>query len=305
MFMNELRRGKIHSKRLVVVASKRAKRPTSKVWKGSKCFFCPGNEKLTPPEIYRVEENGRWIIRVFPNKFPAFSPKYKKAYGVHWVIVESPDHDQRLYELSKPHLVKVVETYIEMLRRAMKVKGITCALLFKNEGKEAGMSSTHLHSQLIATKVMFPTLKDELEESKAYFKKHKRCIHCDYIKKERRSPRFVYENEHFIAITPYASMFPYTVVILPKEHLPDFTKLDEEQIFDFADILKNVLTAVHTLGYGYNFYIHSSGKPYHHFHLELRPRPNIYAGFELGSGIVINSTPPEQAAEYLRSKIHK
>jgi len=302
--MNELRRGKIHSRRWVVVAPKRAKRPSSKVWKGSKCFFCPGNEKLTPPEIYRAEENGRWITRVFPNKFPAFSPKYKKAYGVHWVIVESPNHEQRLYELSKPHLVKVVETYIEAMKRAMKVKGIKCALLFKNEGKEAGMSSTHLHSQIIATHVMFPYLEDELNEIKAYYKRYRRCVHCDYIKKERKSPRFVYENENFIATTPYASMYPYSIMILPKKHMSDFTKMGEDQIFDFADILKKILTAIHTLGYGYNFYLHTSNKPYHHFHLEIRPRPNIYAGFELGSGIVINSMPPEQAAKYLRNKIH-
>jgi UDPglucose--hexose-1-phosphate uridylyltransferase len=201
------------------------------------------------------------------------------------------------------HLVKVIETYIALIKKALKIKGIKCVLLFKNEGKAAGMSSTHLHSQLIATRVMFPHLEQELEESKQYYKKHKRCIYCDYIKEERKSKRFVYENDHFIAITPYASMFPYSVMILPTTHIADFTKMDEDQIFDFAEILKKVLTAIHGLGYGYNFYLHMSKKPYHHFHLEIRPRPNIYAGFELGSGIVINTVSPEQAAKYLRRKI--
>jgi len=303
MFMNELRQGKIHSNRWVVIAPKRAKRPTSHVWKGKKCFFCPGNEKMTPPEICRVEESGKWIIRCFPNKFPAFSVKYPKAYGVHWVIVESPNHNQRFYELGMHHMVKVIEVYVNMIKKALKVKGVTCALLFKNEGKEAGMSSTHLHSQLIATKQMFPHLEQELEESEAYFKKHKRCIHCDYIKEERRSKRFIYENDHFIAIAPYVSMFPYSVLILPTKHMADFTAMDEDQILDFADILKKVQTAIHTLGYGYNFYLHTSREPYHHFHLEIRPRPTIYAGFELGSGIVINTMPPEDAAKYLRGKI--
>lgn len=303
--MNELRQSLIHSNRWVVIAPKRARRPTSSVEKGEKCFFCPGNEKLTPPEIYRVGDKKKWLIRVFPNKFPAFSPRYPKAYGLHWIIVETPDHEKRLYQLSKDHIVKVVQTYVKMLDRALKTKGIKAALLFKNEGKGAGMSSDHLHSQLIATHKTFPYLEDELEESAAYWKKHKRCIHCDYIKKEKRTERFIYENDSFIALAPYASVYPYTVLILPKKHSPDFTKMSNGEVFDFADVLKKVLTVVHSLRYGYNFYIHTSDKPHHHFHLEIRPRPNIYAGFELGSGIIINTMPPEEAAKYLRSKIKK
>ena len=303
MFMNELRQGKLHSKRWVVIAPKRAKRPTTHVPKGKKCFFCPGNEKLTPKELYRVEENGKWMVRGFPNKFPAFSPKFPKAYGVHWVIVETPNHHQRFFELSRHHMLEVVQTYVEMMKRALKIRGIKCVLLFKNEGRAAGMSSTHLHSQLIGTQKMFPFLEEELGECKEHYKKHKNCIHCAYIKAERKTARFVCENESFIALTPYASMYPYTVMILPKRHEPDFTKMVEEEIMDFADMLKKVSTAIHTLGYGYNFYIHTSKEPYHHFHLEIRPRPTVYAGFELGSGIIINTMPPEEAAKYLRSKI--
>jgi UDPglucose--hexose-1-phosphate uridylyltransferase len=305
MFMNEVRRDKIHSGRYIVISPKRAKRPTTAVWEKRQCFFCPGNEKMTPPEICRVKEKNEWIIRVFPNKFPAFSTKYPDAYGVHWVVVETPNHEERFYQLNKKHIIQVIETYIEMMKRASKIKGISSMLLFKNEGKEAGMSSTHLHSQFIATKKMFPNLESELKTCREYHDKNKRCIYCDLIKKERKSERFVYENNHFIASTPYASLYPYSVIIFPKKHMSDFTKMDNDQISDFAEMLKKMLTAIHMLGHGYNFYIHTSKKKYHHFHLEIRPRPNIYAGFELGAGIVINTMPPEEAAKYLRKAVHK
>ena len=37
-----------------------------------------------------------------------------------------------------------------------------------------------------------------------------------------------------------------------------------------------------------------------HWHLSISPRLTIAAGFEMGTGIYINVTPPEVAAEYLR-----
>jgi len=41
-----------------------------------------------------------------------------------------------------------------------------------------------------------------------------------------------------------------------------------------------------------------------HWHLEIMPRLTRVAGFEWGSGFYINTTPPEDAAKYLRdSKI--
>jgi UDPglucose--hexose-1-phosphate uridylyltransferase len=304
MFMNELRQGKFDYKRWVVIAPKRAKRP-HKSLKAKICFFCPGNEKLTPPEIFRVSENGNWIVRVFPNKYPAFSIKYPKAYGVHWVIVDTPNHIQRFSNLSKEHMHLLVHAYIKAIKMASAVKGIRNVLLFKNEGKEAGMSSDHMHSQLIGTKQMFPKLEEELNTCKHYLEKHGTCIFCDLIKDERNGKRFVYENEDFIAFCPYASVFPYNVMIFPARHKPDFTKMSDKEVDSFTDILKKIIVAISTLGYGYNFYIHTSNKPYHHFHLEIRPRPNIHAGFELGSGMIINTMPPEEAAKYLRKKIKK
>ena len=73
--MNELRKDYILD-RWVIIAKDRGQRPDQFAKKhidekrsDSVCFFCPGSESSTPAEITRVEERGKWIIRVFPNKF--------------------------------------------------------------------------------------------------------------------------------------------------------------------------------------------------------------------------------------------
>ncbi len=73
--MNEIRKDYILD-RYVIIATDRAKRPAQFIKKKQNtkkgtCFFCPGNENLTPPEIDRIEKNNKWLVRCFPNKFAA------------------------------------------------------------------------------------------------------------------------------------------------------------------------------------------------------------------------------------------
>jgi len=300
---HHLRKGKHTHKRWVVISPKRSKRPQA-IKKQQACAFCPGNEHMTPPEVYRTEENGKWVVRVFPNKFPAFSTKYPKAYGLQYVIVDSPEHSIEFFKLSKDHIARVLETYILMMKKMLATKGIRNVLVFKNEGRPAGMVVDHNHSQMIGTKKTFPYFEEELETCRKYYNRTKRCMFCELIKKERKmNERFVYENDAFIAIAPHAPLHPHSLMILPKRHEPNFTDISIKEMDDFADALKKVLTALSGVVSAYNFYIRTSNKKYHHFYLEIRPRPNVYAGFELGSGLIINAVAPEDSAKYLRSKI--
>jgi len=59
----------------------------------------------------------------------------------------------------------------------------------------------------------------------------------------------------------------------------------------------------------YQYFLHSA--PAHlqhrecqasfHWHLEICPRTSVPNGFELGSGLAINTTSPEKAAQQIRS----
>ena len=117
----------------VIIATERAKRPheftslSSAADQASRsCVFCRGNESQTPPEVWRLEGNGQWRIRVVGNKFPALSSKatatryetppfYRSmdGFGYHEVIVETPEHDQTLASMQEDELVDVLLTYRE------------------------------------------------------------------------------------------------------------------------------------------------------------------------------------------------
>jgi UDPglucose--hexose-1-phosphate uridylyltransferase len=130
------------------------------------------------------------------------------------------------------------------------------------------------------------------------------------IKQERDlKQRVVAESGNFICLAPFVSRSPFELWLLPKEHHHDFNSAEPDQLDEIAVLLKQVLGKLTGIlkSPPYNFLIHSSpldadgNQEYYHWHLELMPRLTRVAGFEWGSGFYINPTPPELAAELLRS----
>ena len=321
--MNELRREYIFN-RWVILAKERGKRP-HEFKKGPKkkrtkaeCFFCPGNEDLTPLEISRIEENGKWIIRCFPNKFAAttnIDHKFERnfftrvsAYGKHEVIVETPEHKKALGDLSVEHIAKLIDMYAERIVANKKDPKIKYVLVFKNHGAEAGTSLEHSHSQVISLAKIPTTVQEELDADKKYRAEKNRCIFCDIWKKEMKSERRILEDEHLAAFSPFASRFSFEAWIVPKRHVTSLEFLDWEERLSLARAMKQLIGGLNSsLNYPpYNFYFHITPRNRDlHFHMELCPRVSKWAGFELGSGFVINTIPPEVAAEHYREILTK
>jgi UDPglucose--hexose-1-phosphate uridylyltransferase len=131
--MPELRQN-YFTKEWVIIATERAKRPedlaTHRPTKApathvENCPFCPGNENKTPPEVLRIpaEGNGAWQVRVIGNKFAALSPDIKPTrvihrsrrsmggFGIHDVIVESPNHAHATCLMADSHVADVLRAY--------------------------------------------------------------------------------------------------------------------------------------------------------------------------------------------------
>ncbi|MBI3321261.1 MAG: galactose-1-phosphate uridylyltransferase [Candidatus Omnitrophica bacterium] len=293
---------------------------------GGKCPFCYGNEAMTPPEIYVVRPPGSapngpgWRLRVVSNKFPALKIEGDlnrrgmgvfdlcNGIGAHEVIIETPDHQRQMADLSQEELVEVVKAY---QARSLDLRGdrrLKYTLIFKNFGLSAGASLEHTHSQLIALPIVPKRVYEELKGSERCFEFRDRCPYCDMLRQElQEDERIVCDNRSFVAICPFMSSFPFEVWILPKEHRADFAQIPPEAIADFARILKETLLRVRTTlsDPSYNFIIHTAPiEPYereeYHWHLELIPKLTKIAGFEWGTGFYINPTSPELAAKVLR-----
>ncbi len=321
--MNELRKDYLVD-RWVIIAQERAKRPHDfKVApppdNNGNCFFCPGKEHMTPPEIYKIEKDSKWIIRVIPNKFPAVSPNgvseiktdngfytYASAYGRHEIVIETDEHGKELEDLSVEHIQKILETFVFRINELMGDSQIDYVSVFKNKGKNAGASIAHSHSQIIAYNNVPSAIKNELESSYKYYVLNKKCAFCDIISREKNSHRRVLETEHTVAFTPYASRFPFEVWLFPKRHVAGIGYLKGKELAFLSDSLKKILTKLKEIGdVPYNILFHSvtDESTNFHFHIEILPRLTVWAGFELETGTIINPVPPEDAAKFYRGEM--
>jgi len=340
--MSELRHNPV-TRRWVIVAEERALRPQDLIVPepeatipAASCPFCPGNERKTPPEIWCWRDNATppnspgWTVRVIPNKYPALRVEGELArrgvglydrmagIGAHEVIIESPDHDAETATLPVDHLEKVLRAYQERLRDLMRDQRLKYILIFKNHGATAGASLAHSHTQLIATSVTPSEVSMEFQSCLEYHQVKERCLYCDILAQELEDgSRIVREDAHFVTHTPYASRFPFEMVLMPRRHAHSFAEASPELLRHLAIHLGDVLRRLKRVlrNPPYNFVLHTSPntgvtpKRSHywetiqydyHWHLEILPRVTRIAGFEWGTGFYINPTPPEIAAAHLR-----
>lgn len=328
--MSELRYNRI-TREWVILATERAKRPEDFVKKKMEkkeipaykpdCPFCLGNENQTPPETFRIGEEKNWKIRVAPNKFPALSPKEElvckkdsiyptvSGYGIHEVIVEHPNHNAFIALMTDAEVENIVQTYHDRYLWIQKQKGIEAIIIFKNHGATAGTSLEHQHSQIIATPIIPPQLRDRLEGVREFYKSKGCCIFCYVLEAEhKQEKRIVLETSHFVSLVPYAALSPFHLWIFPRRHMSSFGEINQEEIKDLARHLKGVVGKLyHGLDnpdFNYTIRsipIHDKDTQSFHWYISVIPRVSQMAGFELGSGIFINIALPEKSAEFLRN----
>jgi len=327
--MPEIRQN-IATKEWVVISTERAKRPEDfksvkekKVLPeySEKCPFCPGNEHMTPYENFVVkDEFGKWKIRVIPNKYPAVVPEGTVEYSMEGikrkvsgvgsaeVMIESNKHNMIIPFMSEKDLEQVISVYKERYIAAEKDKRIKMVIIFKNYGEQAGASIEHPHSQLIAIPVVPFHIRYRIEEAMRYYDETGECVFCKMLREELRyQERIVVETGHFVSFIPYAALAPFHMWILPRRHMESFSEINDAEITDLA---KNLKLTISKLYYGldnpdYNFVIRSvpvneKGREYYHWYITIMPRLIKTAGFEIGTGMSINTSLPENDAKFLR-----
>lgn len=322
--MNELRKDSILN-RWVIISKDRAKRPDhfrtapAGTTDPSKCFFCPGHESDTPEEIERWPNEGHWKIRVFPNKFKATSKETNgllsetssntimgECYGDHEILVETPDHQKSLKDIPLDQITQVLRILASREKEHYKRKHIEYVSIFKNSGKDAGASLPHSHIQLISYNLVPIIIRRKLDAIYQNHHKHGICPYCTLLHTESKTERSVTTDGRFVSFTPFASRFPFELTIIPKNHINSLSALSDSDLSDLAQTLQTVLIRLSGLGdIPYNILFFSYPKDDHfHFHIEICPRLAKWAGFELGTGTIINSMPPEDAAKFYRGENH-
>jgi len=327
--MPELRKDPI-TERWVIISPERAKRPedfaVSKTErKEGVCPFCCGNESMTPEEVFAIREGTEanskgWKTRVVPNKFAALAEgprpgletngiyKNMAGHGTHEVIIETPKHSVTLADLSIDEISDFLKTCVARFDAMKKLGSVKYAMLFRNNGRSAGASREHPHSQIIGLPIIPKALSEEIAPAKDFNLSTNGCIFCKMLEDEiEHESRIVALDGNFVALCPFAPRYAFETWILPRKHESSFENISDSEIPHLAEILKSVLTKMkRTLNDPpYNMMLHTSPfgenlEGIYHWHIEIAPSLNIIAGFERGTDFYINPTPPESAAEYLR-----
>jgi UDPglucose--hexose-1-phosphate uridylyltransferase len=316
----------------VIFAPERARRPRDVAGIGrapeakepERCPFCPGNEDISHEEILRVPDPDRpsaWSLRVVENKYPSLHDggapvlteegrHFQKmaGYGAHEVIVESPDHTLFLGHQPLRQVERLLATLQERYRELMLDEKLRAAIVFKNHGPGAGTSLRHPHWQIIATPVMPRLLRLQHSIAVDYFDRNFKCLHCVLMAEEQAAgTRVLAQTAHFVAVLPYASHLPYQIRVLPRAHQASFAQASQDQLHDLARLLRNVLHRLHAALGDPDFNLTVVSAPrgqeeegYFLWHIDILPRLSTPAGFEMGSGMAVNSVLPEEAAEILR-----
>jgi UDPglucose--hexose-1-phosphate uridylyltransferase len=328
--MTELRHNLV-TQDWVIIATERAKRPDQFSQKHTvkadvpcydpKCPFCPNNEELTGPESFRLTNSEGWLVRAVPNKFPALQPvgdvtrQYKDIHrsmsgiGYHEVIIENRRHDLTTALLTVEEIANILRVYRLRYTQIKRDHRMQTIIIFKNHGAGAGTSLEHPHSQITATPIVPRQLRTRAQEAMRYYDDTGECVFCHTLLYELNSgERIVHETKHFVAFVPYAALSPFHTWIFPRRHVSSFEDINSDELKDLALILKVVLSKLyHGLNNpDYNYMIRSiptgeNRTDYFHWYLAIIPRVTLAAGFELGSGMFINTSLPEESAEFLRS----
>ncbi len=315
----------------VIIAPKRIQRPFN--FKGVPIFKrlknsiknCPfedpqlsGHE--APSLILKSDKNkNQWAIQVVKNKYPALDGgtqkiKHEGPYelrdgiGVHEIVILK-DHNKNLYQLSCPEMSRLIRAYVLRYQELSLLPYISYISIFHNSGPSAGASIDHPHSQIMALPIIPPDVEHSIRGSLNFHRKTGKCVHCvmiDFEKKSRK--RVIFENKKFIAFAPFASNQSFEVRIFPKKHSPQFEFMSAEDIKCFSDALGAVLKKINKAlgGPDYNFFIHTAPVAafyytHYHWHMEILPKRETYAGLELSTDVIIVSTSPEDAAKILKN----
>lgn len=319
----------------VVYAPDRLHRPQAFRFNSSPSFseipnpFGVGNESKTPGEVFAIRQEGTlpnrpgWDVRVIPNLYPAFRknnadqiqseghPFFEliKAEGGHEVIVETSNPDRPLSQGSPQEWIPYFHAIQNRFAFWEKQPGIRSVFVFKNSGSIAGASLPHPHSQLVAMPMISPIFQKKALFERFYFEKEKVPYQDRWIAAEMElHQRIVWKGESVVAFCPYVSRFPFETVLLPRKASVDFSIERQEVLKELSEALKSVLNGIEgatRLDFPYNFGIYQPPQEYRgipgmRWSLSIYPRVGGVAGFEVGTGMWMNSVYPEYAAQKIR-----
>jgi UDPglucose--hexose-1-phosphate uridylyltransferase len=320
----------------VIVSPHRTKRP----WQGQKetptkslslqydpeCYLCPGNTRFGGNKT--PEYSGPYA---FQNDFAALTTEIPRAEidigcasllraesesGVCQVLCFDPHHDLTLATMELPAIRRVVDMWGTQAAELGARQAIQYVQIFENRGAMMGASNAHPHCQIWATEHIPNDPAIELAAQKSYLTEHKMQLLTTYLQLElSEGERLVVENKTWVALVPFWAVWPFELLLLPKQNISSVEQMNDQQRDGLASILKQVTSAYNRLfdtPFPYSMGLHpapADGEEHPEWLLHLHFFPPLLrsatirkfmVGFEL-LGSPQRDITPEAAASTLRA----
>jgi UDPglucose--hexose-1-phosphate uridylyltransferase len=229
---------------------------------------------------------------------------------VHEVVIESPAHVRSILAIDPADWRDVWELCRERLATLADQSGLAWATVFKNSGARAGASLEHVHSQLVALDFVPPAILAELAVAGRTADPF-----GDLLRHAAAEDRIVEQAGDLVAVVPPAPRQPFETWILPRVAETYFHATSPDRVAALAALTQSIIGRLDRLlpEADYNWWLHQppyghavtthAGVPVParwHWHLEIMPRINGLAGFELGAGCHITTATPQDSARRLR-----
>jgi UDPglucose--hexose-1-phosphate uridylyltransferase len=270
------------------------------------CPFCVGG--LEAPEPYEV--------RAFPNRWPVFLPGdvvslgagaiRVPARGAAEIVLYTPDHTASMASLGARGVRRVIDLWADRTAALLARPEVDYVLVFENRGREVGATIDHPHGQVYAFGLMPPVPRKELDVAAAHG-----CPLCELTSREATlGERVVVDDGEWLAWVPFASGWPYGLLIAPRDHLTGLPDARPDTRDGLAHVLVDALARYDRLfarAFPYMLWIHQlPGNEHAHLHIHIAPplraarTMRFVAAAELGSGVLFDPVTPEHAAAALR-----
>jgi UDPglucose--hexose-1-phosphate uridylyltransferase len=226
-----------------------------------------------------------------------------EASGTHEVFVYTPHHDISGHKVTDEDATDMMLLLKRRLVDHANTPNVRYTQAIINHGREAGASLAHPHGQLLG----LPFVPGEiLEEQRAFGRFEGGCILCATLEAELvEGTRVLFSNDDVVCICPYWSGSPYELLIIPRSHDLHLTDSTDQTLGAMGLAIRDALECLREMhgDIAYNLVFHTAPHHYngsYHWHIHLFPKLVTTAGFERGTGVLINIVPPEAAAEELR-----
>ena len=258
-----------------------------------------------------------YTVRAFENRWPPFAPGDPLGLdeslvqasgfvslpgrGAAEVVLYSPDHSGSLATIGVEGARRVVDLWAERTEALLARPEVEYVLVFENRGALVGATIPHPHGQIYALPFVPPVPRAEAKVAGEHG-----CPVCAATRDEvAAGTRIVHDEGGWITYVPFASTYPYGVLLAPHEHRDGLPGLDDGSRDGLAAALVDIVGRYDRLfdvEMPYLMWVHHGVHVHVHFAPPMRSAttPRYVASGELGSGTFGNPVAPEAAAAALR-----